>query len=354
MHRPLRALSAFAGAVALISPVACDLPTAAPIIEQRWIVPGETSRIAVATLLPAGVSILPDSSGFTVSAAMATVARPLSADCSLCVAGNGFTGLKPAMVINASMSSSLASDISAATLTSGSLALSVTNNYTFDPLRPNGNAGPYGTAVITVSNGLTVLGTMTIDGAAHALAANGGKLDLSIPLSGGISGATPVSVTMSVNSPEGTAVTMDASRTISANATPTNLRVTNALISVTGRTISSTSDMDFSDVGDGITDRATKGALLLAIDNPFAVTSSLSVKLQPEGGELIVKTVPLGTGKTTQTIDFTREELKKLFGHNVHVTISGLANAAAGPISVSPKQAVVVTTRFDLTLSVGG
>lgn len=337
-----------------MSAAACDLPTSAPIIEQRWIVPGETSRIAVASLLPAGVTILPDSSGFTVTAGAANVARPLSADCSLCVTGNGFTALKPAMVINASMFSSLASDISSATLTGGSLALSVTNNYTFDPLRPNGSVGPFGTAVITVSNGATILGTSTLDGSAHVLPANGGKLDVNIPLAGGISGSTPVSVTISVNSPQGADVIMDASRTMTANATPVNLKVANAVISVAGRTLSSTSDIDFSDVGDGIADRSQKGALLLNIDNPFAVTSSLNVKLQPEGGELIVKSVPLGTGKSTQSIDFSREELKKLFGHKVHVTISGLANGSAGPVTVTPKQAVVVTTRFDLTLSVGG
>mgnify|MGYP000004324057 CR=1 FL=1 len=121
-----------------------------------------------------------------------------------------------------------------------------------------------------------------------------------------------------------------------------------------GRTLRSTSDVDFSDVGEGITDRAQKGALLLNIDNPFALTSSLTVMLQPDGGEVMVKSVPLGTGNTLQTINFTRDELKKLFGHNVHVTISGLASATAGPVSVTPKQAVVVTTRFDLTLSVGG
>jgi hypothetical protein len=163
-----------------------------------------------------------------------------------------------------------------------------------------------------------------------------------------------VSVTMAVNSPEGADVMMDASRTIAANATPTNLKIANALVSVAGRTLNSTSDIDFSDVGDGIADRTQKGALLLTIDNPFAVTSALTVTLKPDGGDAIVKAVPLGTGKTSKTIDFTREELKKLFGHNVHVTISGLANASAGPVLITPKQAVVVTTRFDLTLSVGG
>lgn len=338
----------------LIAATACDVPTAAPIVEQRWIVPGETSRIAVASLLPAGVSILPDSSAFTLNGDMATVTRILSDDCAECAAANGVMGTKPAILVHASMSSSLSSDISAATLTSGSLALNVTNNYTFDPLRPNGNVAPYGTATITVSNGGTVLGTMVIDGATQALPANGGKLNVNIPLAGGVSGTTPVSVSMSVNSPEGTPVTMDATRTISANATPTNLRVTNALISVAGRTLSSTSEVDFSDVGETIADRTQHGALLLNIENPFMVTSALSVKLSPDSGAAIVKSVALGTGNTTRSIEFSKDELKRLFGRKVTITISGPADASSGTISVSPKQAVVVKTRFDLTLSVGG
>lgn len=342
------------GASAVLGAAACDLPTAAPIIEQRWIVPGEVSRITVASLLPSGVSILPDSSGFTLSGDMATIARPLSADCAICAEGNGFVGTKPALVVNASMSSSLASDISAATLTGGTLALNVTNNYNFDPLRPNGNVAPFGTATVTVSNGTTVLGSTVIDGATQSLAANGGKLSLNIPLAGGISGSTPVSVVVTVNSPEGDPVTMDASRTISANAKPTNLKISSAVVAIAGRSLTSTSNVDFSDVGDAISDRTQKGALLLDIQNPFAVTSALRVTLKPDGDSAIVKSVALAAGNTTRQIDFTKEELKRLFGHNVTVTISGPAEAASGTVTISPKQAVVVKTRFDLTLSVGG
>ena len=50
----------------------------------------------------------------------------------------------------------------------------------------------------------------------------------------------------------------------------------------------------------------------------------------------------------------SKDELKRLFGRKVKVTISGPADASSGIISVSPKQAVVVKTHFDLTLSVGG
>lgn len=349
-----RVLSGIVSATAFISISACDIPTSAPILEQRWIVPGETSRITVASLLPSGVSILPDSSGFTLSGAMATIARPLSDDCAECVQGHGALRAKPALTVNASLLSALAADVSAATLTGGTLMLNITNNYNFDPLRPNGNVAPFGTATITVSNGGVTLGTMVLNGASQSLAANGGKLALNIPLAGGVSGSTPVSVAVTMNSPEGTEVTMDASRTIDANATPMNLKVSSAQISVAGRTLTSSSDVDFSDISEAISDRTSKGSLLLDMQNPFNVTSNLRVTLTPDGGDAIVKSVALATGNTTRAIDFTKEELKLLFGHNVQVSITGPAQSTSGTVMVSPTQAVVVKTRFDLSLSVGG
>jgi hypothetical protein len=350
-----RTLPTTIGAVALVALTGCDLPpTSAPIIEQRWIVPGETSRITVASLLPSGVAILPDSSGFTLSAAQATVTRTLAQDCAECSATQGITVKKPALLVNASLSSSLASDVSSATLTGGSLAVTITNNYLFDPIRPNGNVAPYGTATIIVSNGGTTIGTLVVDGATHALTANGGQLNLNVPLAGPVSGSTPVSVSMRVNSPEGTPVQMDANRTLSVNATPTNLKVSNASVAVVGRTLTSTTNVDFSDIEGGIADRTSKGALLLNIENPFDVTSTLTVQLRPDGGDPINKTVTLATGSSERRIEFTKEELQQLFGHNVTITINGPASSASGTISVSPKQAVVVKTRFDLSLSIGG
>ena len=84
------------------------------------------------------------------------------------------------------------------------------------------------------------------------------------------------------------------------------------------------------------------------------MTSALSVRLSPDSGAAIVKTVALGTGSTTRSIEFTKDELKRLFGRKVTITLSGPAASSSGTISVSPKQAVVLKTHFDLTLSVGG
>jgi hypothetical protein len=353
MERRLRQLGALSGLLALSLGAACDIPTEAPIIDQRWVVPSQTSRISVANLLPAGVSILADSSGFTVSAATASVTRPLSADCAACAAGNGFTGPKPAFTATATMSTSLPVDIGSATLTGGSLVLNVTNNYTFDPLRPNGASAPFGNAVITVTNGSTSLGTTTIDGSTTALNANGGTLSLTIPLAGTISGATPVAVTVTVNSPAGGAVLMDASRTISVTATPTNLKVASANVSVAGRSLSSSTSFDLTGVSSTITDHVLAGAMLLTVVNPFTVTSNLTVTLQPSGGAAIVKNVTLGVGTTTQSIQFTQNEIKALLGHNLSITYTGAATATAGPVNISPKQAVVVTSKLDISLELG-
>jgi hypothetical protein len=77
------------------------------------------------------------------------------------------------------------------------------------------------------------------------------------------------------------------------------------------------------------------------------------VKLTPEGGATITKSVPLGAGNTTPpAIVFSKDELKSLLGHKVVATYSGVVNSPT-PVNVSPKQVVLVTTKFDLSLQLG-
>lgn len=354
MSRLLRTL-ALAMPLALLA--ACGLPTEvpkAPILDLRWVVPSQTTRITVANLLPSGVTILPDSSGFTVSAAIASVTRTLSLDCSACVATNGLIAPKPAFVATPSTTTSVPADISSATLTGGTLQVVFNHNYTFDPLRPSvAPASAKGYAVITVSNGTSVIGRDSIDGATTALPANT-PLTRSIPLSGTISGSSPVTVSVSLKSPLGDPVLIDASRTMSVTATPTNLKVASANVAVVNRQVNSSSTFDLAGVDSTIINHVQSGSLLLAMVNPFTVTGTLTAKLTPQGGATITKTVALATGSSTARIDFSNAELKSLLGHSVALTYTGAVNSTAGTVNVSPKQAVIVTTRLDITLEVGG
>ena len=322
---------------------------------MRWIVPSQSTTIAVSNILPTGVSIVSDGSGFTVSASAASVTRALSQDCGACAAANGLVAPKPAFTGNATAGTALPSDVASATLSGGTLQVNVTNNYTFDPLRPSAAAGSArGYAVITVTNGTSVLGKDSVDGAAFALPANGGTLPRSIPLTGTISGASPITLTVVLNSPAGDPVLIDASRTIVVTATPTNLQVATANVAVVNKTITTSTNIDLSGIDNTITDHVLGGALLLTIANPFAVAGTLTVRLAPSGGTPVIKSVPLVAGTSTPSVSFTQSEIKSLLGHAVTLTISGAVNASSGTVSISPKQVVAVTTKLDLSIEVGG
>ncbi len=336
---------------------ACGLPTSvpdSPIIDVRWVVPSQSARFTVDNLLPSGVSIVPDSSGFNIVASAASVTRTLSQDCSVCVALNGLNAPKPAFVATATSSTSLPSDIAAATVVSGSLQVVVQNKYTFDPLRPNPTAGsPNGYAIITVSNGSNVVGRDSVNGATTALPA-GTTLTRTIPVAGPISGTVPLTIAMVMNSPAGENRFIDASKTITVTATPTGLKVANVSVNVVNRSLNASTTIDLAGVDSRIRDDAESGSLVLALVNPFTVAGALTLKLTPEFGATITKTIALAAGNSTPPpIPFTRDELRSLLGRKVAVTYTGTVNSPT-PVNVSPKQVVVVTTKLDVSLTVGG
>ncbi len=335
---------------------ACEVPTKAPIVDVRWIVPSQSTRIAVANLLPGNVTVAADTSGFLIAVSPATTVttRTLAQDCPSCVAANGQLAPKPAFTATVTMSTALPTDFSSATLASGSLQLVVTSGYNFDPLRPNPIAGaPNGFAVITISSAGAVIGKDSVNGATTALAP-GTALTRNIPLAGVLNGGSPVAVSIALTSPAGEQVRIDASRSISVSATPLNLKVATATVAVANKSVSSTASIDLADVDSSIINRVQGGALLLTVVNPFTVTGTLTVRFVPSGGAPITKTIALAVGTTTPRIDFTQAELRGLLGHIVSVSYTGTVSSSGGSVSVSPRQAVVVTSRLQLDLEVGG
>lgn len=333
-----------------------NIPSDPPSIDVRWVVPSQTTRIAVASFLPSGVAILPDSSGFTVTVPTASVTRTLAQDCAACLAANGVVAPKPAFTGTASVTTSLPSDISSATLTGGTLTITVTNNYTFDPLRPNGASAPFGKAVVTITNNGVQIGKDSLVGSTTTLAANGGTATLPIALSGAITGSAGVVVTMTLDSPAGSPVLIDVSKTIRLDATAQNLKVASANVTVSNKAISSTQTINLAGIDQTITNRVQSGALLFTVTNPFSVTGALTVRLTPDVGPPVVKTLQLAAGTSTPSIAFTQLELKSLLNHNVTVVYSGNVSTttAGSTVNVTPKQAVVVASRLDISLEVGG
>src|SRR5258707_12298556 len=97
----------------------CTIPTDAPVTDTRWVVPAQTTRIAVDKYLPSGVTVAPDSSGVLVSVPGATVTRTLWQDCAQCTAANGRMGPKPAFFGAASLTTSWHPTIGPARATRG-------------------------------------------------------------------------------------------------------------------------------------------------------------------------------------------------------------------------------------------
>lgn len=329
---------------------ACELPTSVPQLEQRWIVPAQSTRIAVTDLLPGGVGILPDSSAFTVSVPAVSVSRALSQDCAACAAANGTTVAKPAFTAIGSASSTIPAGIVSATLTGGTLQLTAANNYTFDPLRPSATARGYAVTIVT-NNGVQI-GKDSVNGADVALPP-GGTLTRNIALSGVVTSNAPAVVEVTLFSPAGDPVQMDASRTMVMRGIPSGITVATARISVSNESVSSVTTFDLSDIDESVTKRVDAGALQLDVENPFNVAGTLTMQFASVGLPTITKSLSLVAGTSHPTISFTQTEIQQLLGHSVTLTISGPVSSTGGPVAVSPKQAVVVTTRLDISLHTG-
>ena len=337
--------------VALLSLVACDIPTGAPIYDTLWEVPGKSTSISVNTILPSGVTLSPDKSAFqvVVTPSSLSINRTLGQDCSTCNALNGQSAPKPAFVGGGSASASLPTAVTSTTLVRDTLAVTLTNGFNFDPIRPS--ASNRGWLVITVKNGAATIGRDSIDGNNLAFPAST-NLVRKIALTGTITGANGIQVLTSLNSPVGDPVLIDVSRTVGVTGTFGTFSISAAQVAVANQSVSSSaSDLDLASIDSSITKRVGGGSLLLNVGNPFNVTGNLTVNFA--GAAMpIQKTVPLTGGVSSPTITFTKSELSAMFGRKIAMTLSG--NVTGASATVAPGQVVSVASRLQVALTVGG
>lgn len=367
MHT-LRSPRAAAGALLLLAGAlaACDIPTKAPILQQTWVVPADSVSVDVAQLLPAAITVNGAGTAFVVSVpapgAFAATLGTLCPDAACQVPGTvvanvpAFTSGAGALTRTVTFPATVAS----ATVTGGTLALSVNNQLGFDPLRPNGAlAAPYGSIAITITNG-AASATTTLLGSPTLGIPNGVTTDLSVPVPAGVyAGSFTVSVVLDV--PAGGPATLSASNAITVTPSVAGLTVSQAAVVVNNEAISTTptafdlADLDFADQVEG-------GGVLLDVTNPFTASAALTVEIfaPPQGGgPSVTVTKPLAipaTPTSSATVTLTKAELQSLVGKSgVTVSVSGAANGtgAGNTVAVTPGQRMMLRTNVQLILNVG-
>jgi hypothetical protein len=361
--RPAR-WSARTTVVLLAALSACDLPTRLPSWDQTWLIPGDSTSISVSELLPKSGDLTMSTVGgqpvFALSvAAPGSFSRSLGQICAACATANGTTVPKPAFVLRDSVSTTLPSDVVAATVVSGSFKYTITNGFSFDPIRPNAAGAPYGYFVVAIMNGATLVALDSVDGAALAMGKNGATLQRSTPVlltagSLAVTSASPLKVYLTLNSPQGDPVTINSSQSLSIAFQPTPVSLSQAQVQIGSQSISaSQTNIDFTSVSDqAVINRVQGGTLHLVIASPFGVQGTLTATFSAPGATPIVKQLPLTTA-AQQTVDLSLDaaELRSLLGKSVTLDISGSVSSPSGTVTLTPTQVLKVNSTFQIILS---
>ena len=338
-------LAALVGALAL---GACDIPTSLPQIESTWRIPGDTTTLSVASLLPSEVAISSDGSAFVLTLEATQISRSLAELCSSCAAAHGFTVPKPAFSFDIQDQVELPPEVASATVSGGNLVVSLTHDFGFDPIRPSATAR--GSYTITLRSGGRVLATQTQNGTTVDLA-SGNVRTLILPVAPGpLSG--PLDVELTMTSPAGDPVTINANSTFRITVSTADLLLSEANVAVENQQVSVEQvELDLEDIDAEISDKVKSGQLRLTIVNPFAVQGNLSLSVLGASMPIAPKTIAVAPSTTTQVnIDFTGPELQAMLGRTVRLDVSGPFSATGGTITVRPDQVVVLRSTLQLVL----
>ena len=343
---------------------ACDVPTKLPSWDQTWLIPGDSTRVSVSELLPKTGELTVSTFGgqpvFALNVtAPATISRSLGQVCSACAAANGTTVPKPAFTISDSTGVTLPTDLVSATVVNGGFTYTITNNFSFDPIRPNAAGAPYGYFVIKVMNGTTLVALDSVDGAVLGVGKNGATLQRTLPLNvaGGslaITSAKPLEIYLTLNSPQGDPVAINSSQSFAVAIQPAPISLSQAQVRVTNQSITAAqTSVDLSSVNDqALIDRVQGGTVHLVIASPFGVQGTLTATFSVPGAASIVKSVQLTTAaQQAPDISLTAAELKSLLGHTTNLTVSGSVSSPTGAVTLTPTQVLKVTSTFQIILS---
>jgi hypothetical protein len=337
----IRAALVLTGLAALAG---CDVPTEAPILEQRWILPVDNTTISVSELLPTGVTV--SGSNFAVAVGAFTTNKSLGDLCSTCAPLNGLTAPAPAFSGTFNLAQSLPANVSQATVVSGSATIAVQNGFSFDPLAGGGSL----TVTLYDGQGGRQIGQVVFS----APMAAGGTASKTLTLAAGAIGAS-LYAEAALSSPGGQSALISTAQRMTITATPNPILVSSARVNVSNRTVNIASvNVDVEDIESSISDKVQSGSIILEITNPFGVGMSATADITYSGGK-ITKSLNVGSGATsTATLTYSGDELRSFLGKpNVRFAGTGTVSASAGTITVTPGQQVGIKAKIDLTIRIG-
>jgi len=332
--------------------VSCDVPTGLPRWDTRWLLPLESGRIGVGSLLPKGVRVASDGSGFDLDLPPETLTRTLRQMCGTpCDAAAGLTVPKPAFGTTFGTELELPADLVSAQLATGQLRVQLSHNLGFDPLRPSATARGY--IVLRATSGGRVVAQDSIAGQTVALPPNTPLVRQLAMSPGAIT--SPISVSVTIFSPAGDPVRVDPNQQITLVFTPQQVRVSQAQVRVASHTITGgTVQLDLQDLDDAVIEQVREGTLRVAVTNPFPVSGTLNVTISWPGGA-ITRPVQLQPGSQEFRIALSRAEIGAMLASgSVTIGFTGTVTAASGTVTVTPTQELLLEPRLELVIGSGG
>lgn len=333
---------------------ACDIPTELPRFESRWVVPAEVTRFGVDDLLPGDVSLAPDSSAFLVSFEPDTIVRTLADLCSACIAADGFTVPKPPFLAAVDVTIELPPEVFAISVTDGQVLVEIENNFGFDPIRPG--AGAFGSMTLQVTDDADgdVISELVIDGTDTSFPSGTTLTRTLMADPTELNGSLVATVT--IDSPLGDPVMVDASAELSIAVTPSAIEVSSASIDVAGESVTfDPVDLGVEDIDQELEDRVVAGAFILDVVNPFGVVADFDLTVDGPGFASIQRSATITAQPTSSLrIEFSGDELRSFLGEVAVLSGGAVIDPGAGVITVLPGQELVLEASFDLTVEVGG
>lgn len=341
-------------ALSLILLAGCEIPSGMPHWETHWVVRSETTTIPVTSFFSNEVTEVDGE--FRLSFTGGAISESLADICPACTPFNGTVVPKPAFTAVLEADVPFPVDLDSLTLTRGSLQVRVTNRLGFDPLRPASDpAAARGYMTIVISNASTVLATHTIDGATVPFAP-ATTIDRTIDFTAAVLPRTiggSVRFDVTIHSPHGDPVTINTSEFILVEAAEASIGAIAAKVRVQDRRVAADPiALDLAGIDSELSNRVQRGALLLDVDNPFAVGGVLTATITAPN-VMLVRSLPVVPGASTVTLEFSGVELRSLFGPTpATLTVSGPVSASpANPVVVLPGQALVAAARLELYLT---